>query len=1841
MKLSFNDACSMNGVTNWLVPVTQSIKDTDRGIFFRRSTSNITGINTVTFSEGLNAGPYINASYSETSVFTIATNDDFQNYEELETVASMGVTVVFRCSGGSLSTLVFFINIIDTNNNAPQFRPNSVYLFKIAPPVPPGFLITDCINDIIARDIDLTTEKIVFEIQQNPYFEISYNGSTTPKEFKAILKTSAFIRRLPEPITLWISATDVDRTTDPPLTTNGTIRIEADTEFEFPDDLIFSGTFYLGNYSDDHQVLLQKEIYLQQGYDENVTFTLEGDNKDHFEIIQNGNSLNLNVTNPIPIGTIAQTQIYLIIRASRELTSGTTATIILSFQARTLAFKSLTYSGFLVNSDVALETMELSVGYDEDVTFKLTGEYSTYFATLNTGNQVTLKVLDELPETIISENSLLIFNLFATANNTSTATTTIILEIIKEDTVTPVFSQNIYYSTYSSASLLNTENVSLIQGLSENVTFRLSGDHAQFFNISRQENNISIFLQSSIPREIIYNEKVLIFNIIAEKPLTVGANAAISISFPPELTDPVTMRFSKNTYIGKIENNVLTIETLVLIEGFLPETSFSLIGEIIKEIPPTTATFEQPYYYGEYSNEIGLQFTNTIRLKENLNDNVTLELVGNYSEWFTLIPADEGASLATISPLPSDILAHNRQLIFIISAEMYNNMTIARSTIFIVLTDDKNIKPILSFERTHYIGTINDTTLELQPISLINDFSEDVLFSLHGELAIYFTNTSNGKTVSITLPTPIPEESLPDNRIIILELQASSSGALSTYAIIVLQVLQHDEVLDSTNVLQFAETYYVGFYNEVDGFIFNNNITLAKGYDDSVEFSLHGENSIWFTISPLDEGVTISINGSLSSAVLANNTQLIFEINANRPGNPLTARSTIIIILTKEIRTSLLGFEKRNYIGSVDNVTVNLEAIRLVEGFSTNVEFSLIGEFSIFFTKMIDGATVFISLQNGISEEILSNNRVIILELMASAPEAIPSYTSIILEVKMQSELPIYIELLEFNQTYYTGVYSITEGLIFDNTISLTEGSHERVDFALEGDHSIWFALEPTENGLILILTSPIPLAILSENWQLIFIATARKPESFISARSTIVISLPSDSDDAYILFDKLHYSGVWRGGDISHESIFVSGYNGTRIEIYGDYVTFFTAQINAGIVTVQLRGTTPPPIDKSHVVLELRVPGAGSVLILDVIQQETPGTPTVRFSSASYVMQVDNTQTGLIGQVAASADNGEDIIYSLLVDQEDLKERLSVNKEGEVHLFAPAGIGVHTFRVLATTQLTMVNDSAVVLLIVEGADKCTNEEGVPPLILLDRDEESPHENLVVLNKTTHENCQFVMINHWPVDQAWLYVDENGLHTRSIDREHETIAFMALSQIQVELILHCQNDEPTTRTKRSLNTDVRLNPLGPYDYGPLKWALTDSISYNVRRSFVNLIVNDINDNNPIFELKETEPIAVGYPIPDLVETVSPRALAELKATDADVGENAALVYWSPEPALAVSSSTGYVHVRSNADLENGDRFTIYATDRNGLGHTGSIDIVIRLLNIDRIAVITIRGAFLEDENTVLANLSTTLGYEVKTLRSKVIPVNSKPNVTANVYRKGSQIDDSGGAVLQLYIYGLIDRDPVDVGRLTTDINNNIIMANLVTALSLQDHLERREACTIPEQDTGLLAATIALSIVLFILIVVLVAWLFLKWRKKRSYDQFSDENSLTSRDQIQQPPKGDELDKPRLNLDQLKRSEKRLQEMLDVPVDKPDTSEPQKEIPIETIVNVAPEQRMPLVIQSIDKLKDAADASDDEDEFGETKTPRRKSVVTFNENVEKIIHLEDNHSDGEYEVYKF
>ncbi|XP_045765132.1 uncharacterized protein LOC123867224 isoform X13 [Maniola jurtina] len=2055
------NGCAIDGI-DWFVAASESILDTFRGNIWDRSTSNIDGIQDIEYTEGLNNGPYVTISHTDSRLI-VSTNDAFKNYEEYETAMSMGFTITFRCTGGGTNRFVFEIRINDTNNNDPQFRPSNTYEFIIAPPIPPGFLITNCVDDIIVRDIDLTTQRIDFELSGSTLFQITYdNTSTIPKEFKAALRTTTFIRSIPEPIILTVTATDVDRTGDPRRTATATVKVVADTEFNFPDEPIFSLPFYLATYTSENELILQDTISLRQGFDEEVVFSLEGQHSQYFELAPYANEVTFKIKAPVPVELYKEGQILLVVKAERTYTSGATATVVVELpkaielqfeagvyegsiednklnlenlklkqgyedttitvdiisdynsyfkasvsgniiaismnplsdsivkgnnfinlqvtattasnrtattivtleiikddittpvfeknlysgsydhatglnleqiiliqgfdntvtftlegeystlfekkedgpnislslsslpaelfaernilvsvratkprtvgantvvqvslpKARELSFEKLIYKGNLEENIITLDTIVLNVGYESDVIFSLTGDHVDYFNLNITKNKISLDVKKQIPENVL-ENSFFVMFLSASGNNTVTSSATILLETIKQDTVTPAFSKYIYEGTYINSTNIDFETISLIQGYDDTVTFDLDGEHARYFSINSAENRVMLTLKSTIPEDLIFKEKVLLFSVKAEKPRTVGANAAISLRFPQDLTEPVTLRFSQNTYRGLLKDDKLTVDNIVLQSGFTTETKFLLSGDsvenftisnsnnvisielsdtvsledlkknkyIVLEIeatreravpvistlivdipadtPVTIPVFEKAFYTGTYTKDSGLEFTELIALKLGFDKTVTFTLEGDNAQWFSVLQDENLVSLISNdqNPLPDEVLLENQHLLFTIIAQKPDTIG-GRAAISITLIKDSDIDTSASFDKVLYNGNLKGGVISHETIRLTGFTGSNI--NITGELATSFkANAANDYvTVVVGFSAVFPE----NLTYIVLTLQADSANA-----VLIIDVTPSDSDIDTS--VSFDKILYNG---NLKGGVISHEIIRLTGFTGS-NINITGELATLFEANLANGYVTVDV--ILSAVFPENLTHIVLNLQAD------SANAFLIIYVTpsdSDIDTSV-SFDKVLYNGNLKSGVLSHETIRLT-GF-TGSTINITGELATLFEA--NAANSYVTVVVSFSAVFPENLTYIVLTLQADSANAV----LIIAVTPSDSDINTSVS---FDKVLYNG--NLKGDVISHETIRLTGFTGPNIN--ITGELATLFEAN-IANGYVTV--DVILSAVFPENLTHIVLTLQAD-----SANAVLILDVtPSDSDiDTSVSFDKVLYNGNLKGSVISHETIRLTGFTGSNINITEELATLFEANVANGYVTVDVILSAVFPENLTYIVLTLQADSAYAVLILDVMPSDA-SLPIVSFGSPSYFLWADINQTGSVGRVKATVSNGESVLYSITVVG-DLQERVSINAEGEILLLISLDKGIYNFKVIATAETSQVSATAQVILRVDALPECSTEAGLPPLIILERVEEEPHLNLIVLNQTQNEDCWYTITSIWPEDQSWLYVDNRGLHARAIDREHKSIAFMILSQIQVELILHCDNDDERGIVKRSLATETR-SVLDPYTYGSSNWVLADTITYNARRSVVNLIVEDINDNPPIFVGKEDEPIYVGYPIPELENTILPRALIELKATDADIGENAALIYWSEEENLAIAATTGYVHVQNNALLTDNSRLTVYAIDQNGKGLNGTLDIVVKLLERNQIAVITVRNAFLHDENSILSNLSKLVGYDVKILRTVVISdINEE---TEEPSRRKRETANTSGASLQLFVYGISGSQLVSVDKLTSDLDN-VVSANSVRVTSLEDHLEGLEICSVPGQHTALLAATITLAVVLFILIVAATIWFLLEWRKKQNYEKFSDANSLTTSIETEPIPKVETPPKPRLDIEELKRSERRLQEMLDAPLPeitvhppKNETNKVEEDESItkaqETLINITADPQQPIIIQSIDKLKDNTDDLG-EDEYGEvTVTTPRKSVVTFNENVEKIIHLEydidETPSEPDTEVYRF
>ncbi|KAL4706554.1 hypothetical protein ACJJTC_015752 [Scirpophaga incertulas] len=330
------------------------------------------------------------------------------------------------------------------------------------------------------------------------------------------IRTKTFIRNIPEPIEFVISATvsletlltgkalvpkakkepfvnvKVEikymiinlvkmkiLTNDPSRTTYAKVRIISDGEFNLPEDLIFTKSYYMASYTKNNEIELEEPITLLQGYDDQVSFTLETTDEysQYFSIVvTEANNILIQVDSPISLVSMIQRKIFLVIKAQREYTAGAFVTVIVQLPEEVnLKFENPNYLGSIVDNVLLLSKLVLSQGYEgHTVSIDIQNEYASFFShNIQNENEIELK-MNPLSSTVIEENNVLNLQVIASTTRSS-ATSIVTLEIVKDDNVTPVFGETMYLGSYNPVDGLELKEITLAQGYDETVEVLLYG----------------------------------------------------------------------------------------------------------------------------------------------------------------------------------------------------------------------------------------------------------------------------------------------------------------------------------------------------------------------------------------------------------------------------------------------------------------------------------------------------------------------------------------------------------------------------------------------------------------------------------------------------------------------------------------------------------------------------------------------------------------------------------------------------------------------------------------------------------------------------------------------------------------------------------------------------------------------------------------------------------------------------------------------------------------------------------------------------------------------------------------------------------------------------------------------------------------------------------------------------------------------------------------------------------------------------------------------------------------------------------------------------------------------
>lgn len=306
-------------------------------------------------------------------------------------------------------------------------------------------------------------------------------------------------------------------------------------------------------------------------------------------------------------------------------------------------------------------------------------------------------------------------------------------------------------------------------------------------------------------------------------------------------------------------------------------------------------------------------------------------------------------------------------------------------------------------------------------------------------------------------------------------------------------------------------------------------------------------------------------------------------------------------------------------------------------------------------------------------------------------------------------------------------------------------------------------------------------------------------------------------------------------------------------------------------------------------------------------------------------------------------------------------------------------------------------------------------------------EEERPHAT--IFSTQLSESCTYELISEHPIEdgqqEPYFYIDPetNWLASRSFDRENEKLfQNMDVPQFKLVLKLNClDNDEAADQAnRRSMVKRSLVN--------------TETINYAPDITIVSIIVDDINDNDPIFIYPETasgNKVWLGFPEPSLANRLMLSGLIDVVATDADEDLNAKIRYSVAENEhFNVHPETGSIKpTKDSLRASNIIDLIVYATDRDGAvdGRSSRLEITVHRLDENQIAFITLDAA---DEATVqefTEQVNRQSNFHLKVLHQSIVPLLEASSSRANVTKAVRQVQNTM-STMRLIVYAINDNN---------------------------------------------------------------------------------------------------------------------------------------------------------------------------------------------------------------------
>ncbi|XP_058065808.1 uncharacterized protein LOC131215436 [Anopheles bellator] len=722
--------------------------------------------------------------------------------------------------------------------------------------------------------------------------------------------------------------------------------------------------------------------------------------------------------------------------------------------------------------------------YDSTVQYQVIGDDGVFFL-LNASFDRQTAAVSLRPGAEIAEGGKRILTTVIEASRTGAENVGRTAFVVEVTSVAPVdFEESLY-----TGSIAVSKEITLVKPISikpetgdDSVKVALAGEDAKYFTATLSNNRVTIRTSESLSDEVIATNSFFLLTVQAEK-----ANAAIS-------------------------------ETLLVLSIVKPDT----------KIPQ----FERSVYEGTFAASTGVLELPVIKISsDSYVEGLTFSYRGDV-DLFTVRTAE-----GTVSIVPNNItpekLAGKAYLILTIVCTL-DGAEVSHAVAIMSVARPVSVLP--KFASNFLQGTLDENTLALSVANveiLSESFSGDTVVSLIDERGLFeIWPYIPDNVFKVYLKGTVTSESLRGTTHVLLTVEAQNPNSDKAYCMISVDIVQikapvferliYDALIDeSTRQLQ-------------EPLIVKLRIETA---DESVQFSLDGTDSLYFTLKPVNspvDGTELILKEPLSDTDLETRDHFQFTVRATKPRSTGDAAAPVVVYI-KRLFVKYPRFVKPVYKSRISKdmqliafENISLEPGSFVETATVSIRDS---NTDLFGVQMLEG-TVTIRLLKEISPTDLNAIEHIEFVVECKNPEMASGFTTIIVDIER-------VPSPEFTQLQYNG--ELKEGandIRFSLPMSLTpETVDSNIRYTVEGtDASLVRFVESADRSLVWYLRDNVSVEQVKARSEIYFLVVAVNPSNTRQQPASVASCLVKISHPVNPIFTRPSYEGSLVEGQQSVE---------------------------------------------------------------------------------------------------------------------------------------------------------------------------------------------------------------------------------------------------------------------------------------------------------------------------------------------------------------------------------------------------------------------------------------------------------------------------------------------------------------------------------------------------------------------------------------------------------------------------------------------------------------------------------------------------------------------------------